>query len=606
MAMAQKTRRPPHRALTRWPWLIPSLALAVWVAWTLPPSTARAAHPHPPRVDLKSGKDLEQWPPDPLFTRVHMDLAIDIPTLDEPAFSGVLTLRKTAVADGLSSIRLDARDTLTIRAVRADGRSARFTHRDNVLTILLPTALRHGQDLELQIEYTALRPFADGAGLVWLPREGPRPEQAPQVYSQGQANYNSYWFPCHDFPNLRLTSHVSVTAPAEYTVISNGRLVGRTEHAGRATTRYAQDLPHVAYLVMIAVGRFDVVELGGPDSARPGLSMPVYGPPGSAERLRAIFRQTPRMMAMFERLFDMPYPWDKYAQIVVRQFAWGGMENTSATILSPRVLTGRPGDHDDLIAHELAHQWFGNLVTCRSWEHLWINEGWATLAEWLWAGERDGQTAYFRAMQAARDHYLDALSRANGPLTPMVSRLYHVPDEVFEKTEDPYIRGAMVLHMLREFIGEDAFWRGARLFLKRFRTSGLAGTADLCAAFEEASGRSLERFFHQWCHRAGVPTLRVQTSWEENLQVFTVRVEQLQPISDTAPAYDLCIPIYLGDVTAALTAAPPSGLAGDPPPGWLFIRTDQRVTTRSVPLPKRPSQVHIDPRGAVLARYQDR
>lgn len=591
--------------LTRTPLFLVALFCAVWSACVLP-LQAQAAHPHPLRVDLRSGKDLEQWPPDPLFARVHMDLEIDIPTLDEPKFSGALRLRMTAVADGQSSVRLDARSSITVRTVRVDGQVAPYTHRDDALTIRLPSPLRHGQDLVLDIEYTALRPFADGAGLVWLARTGSRPEQAAQVYSQGQANFNSYWFPCHDFPNLRLTSHVAVTAPAEFTVISNGRLVGRSEHAGRATTRYAQDEPHVAYLVMIAVGRFDVVELGGPDSARPGLPMPVYGPPGSGERLRTMFRQTPRMMAMFERLFDEPYPWAKYAQIVVREFAWGGMENTSATILSPRVLSGRPGDHDDLIAHELAHQWFGNLVTCRSWEHLWINEGWATFAEWLWAGERDGHTGYFRAMQSARDDYLDALSRVSGPLTPMVSRLYREPDEVFEKTEDPYIRGAMVLHMLRELIGEEAFWRGARLFLKRFRVSGLAGTSDLCAAFEEASGRSLERFFHQWCHRAGVPTLRVQTSWEENLQVFTVRVEQLQPVTDSAPAYDLCLPIYLGELTNGVAPALPSGLAADPPSGWVFVRTDQRLTTWSTPLPQRPTRVHIDPRGAVLARFRDR
>jgi aminopeptidase N len=548
------------------------------------------------RFDPATGRSLANWPRHPLFDHLHMKLEVSIPDPGTPRLTGRQTLRLSAIGAKREQVILDARRNMKINAVSIEGKPARFTHADEKLTIDLPEPAEPGRAFEVVTDYTATNTEREGSGLLWMPgRAGEQPLD-PLVYSQGQAEWNSCWFPCHDFPNLRTTTELIVSVPEGYQVVSNGRQVGEpggvASGKGLRVWHWLQDKPHPYYLVTLAVGKFDVVELGGPGSARPGLAMPVYGPPGSAERLRANFAKTPEMVALLEKLFDEPYPWDKYAQVIVRNFRWGGMENTSATTLTEKAAGGEPGEHDDLIVHELAHQWMGDLITCRSWAHLWLNEGWASYAEALWAEHEGGRDGYYKAiLNYANEQRLK--NRGSFPTAPaMVSNLYVSPDDPGTKADDVYSKGVLVLHMLRRRVGDEAFWKATRLYVDRFRFKQVE-TDDLRRVFEEVSGQSLERFFDQWCKRPGLPRLAVELEWLDDTRTLEVRIEQTQKIDADNPAYALSVPIRLEQADGSTE--------------WVTVNFDeQKHQIRFPGLKGRPRQVTVDPMMNNLAAIEVR
>lgn len=541
------------------------------------------------RHDPTTGRDLANWPPSPHFDHLRMSLEIDIPDLEEPRFTAVQTLRLRARGVPRAEIRLDAGATLDIQSVAVDGNPVPFEHAAPRLRVPLPQPAEPGRETTVKIAYTATRPFSEGSGLNWFRTRRGREAQGPQIYSQGQSQWNHLWFPCHDFPNVRASTEITVTLPAGPQVVSNGRLVSVGDApGGRKVWHWLQERPHPYYLVSLAIGTWDVVELGGPGSARPDLAMPVYGPPGSAERLPAIFGRTPEMIAHFESLFAEPYPWDKYAQVLVRNFQWGGMENTSATTLSDFQLRADPGAMDDLIAHELVHQWFGNLVTCRSWEHAWLNEGWASFGEALWAGKRDGEQGYLRVMRAFATSMRSKRIAPPPDSLPMASRLYAQADDPFTKPDDIYAKGALVLHMLRERLGDDAFWAGARLYLDRHK-DGVVETADFRRAMEDASGESLDRFFAQWTRRPGYPAITIEATFDAAAGRLDILARQTQPIDADNPAWDVSVPV--------VAVGPQGGRR------TLTLDFDTREARGSIELPAAPLRLLVDPRLRTLARY---
>jgi aminopeptidase N len=407
--------------------------------------------------------------------------------------------------------------------------------------------------VEVRIDYRVEDP---PFGLMWTPETPEWPGRPAQIHTQGQPQTNSFWFPTHDFPNERLTTELIVTAPAGYMVSGNGHLAEhrkaiRTVDAADGATKmtpaevwhWVQDKPHVPYLVTMVVGKFDVVDVGTKD-----LSMPVYVPPGRSGDVAGTYGRTKDMVAYFSSVLDEPYPWARYAQLVVWNFGWGGMENTSATTLYDTAIYERSAlvDHDldGLIAHELAHQWFGDLVTCNSWEHIWLNEGLATFMNQLWFEKRDGRDEYLARFRGT----FDGLVAADKPDAPasvgMVSKVYADPWETFRKPANPYGKGSSVMHMLRVMLGDEQFFRGLATYIDR-RKLQTAETSDLRQAMEDASGRSLEQFFAQWCDRPGVPTLAVKADWVGT--AVTISVEQTQRIDGDNPAYEFDLPIVVRD-----------------------------------------------------------
>lgn len=535
------------------------------------------------RFDPETGKDLRNFPPDRLVDYTHMRLSLTIPDMNTRAFTATQLLVFQPIARPLETLRLNAK-LMQIDRVRVDPQNpalasteVSFSYDETYLDIRFDPPIPAGTRSDLLIDYRVSNP-ADG--MFWITETEQWPDRPAQIHTQGQPETNRFWFPAHDFPNERLTTELIVAAPEGYTVVSNGRLVGEPRptpgHEGLRTWRWLQDKDHVTYLVTLVVGKFDVVDVA---PARFEVPLPVYVPQGKGPLVQQTFANTARMLELFERRFGEPYPWDKYANLVVWNFGAGGMENTSATSLYDTAVFDEialnDADLDGLNSHELAHQWFGDLITCKSWEHIWLNEGWATYSTSLWLEERDGyQNGYLRNLYSAMRGLAerDQLEPGSSATRPgMVSPIYRHPWETFRRTSNPYPKGAATLHMLRSILGEDLFFSATAAYIDRHRF-GTVETDDFRKVLEEQSGLSLEHFFTQWCIRPGTPRVRISSSWHESNRVLTIRVEQLQRIDPEHPAFvfDLPIEVY------------PEGSA----------RTATRIT---IPVSERMHEYHLTP-----------
>ncbi|MBI1189830.1 MAG: hypothetical protein GC200_04005 [Tepidisphaera sp.] len=545
--------------------------------------------------DAATGRDTRHYPPHPLADFKHMLLELTIPDMNTPRFSATETLTLAPTGNDLYVLPLNAR-SMTISAVSCDAAKATFKYTDNAtLEISFDPALPAGKDASVRIDYNVTDPQI---GLTWTPESPAWPGRPAQLHSQGQPETNSYWFPCHDFPNIKLTTEIIATVPAGFTVLSNGHLAehaksilpGDDTHGMTPVERFhwVQDKPHVPYLVSLIVGKFDIVDVGGPSTARPNLPMPVYAPLGRGSDVAATFGRTPDMVALNEKLFNEPYAWDKYSQAIVWNFASGGMENTSCTtlydtaILSPDVLNDH--DLDGLISHELGHQWFGDLATCNSWEHIWLNEGFATYLSDLWMEHRDGRDAYLRSIRGHFDGIINA-DHADAPQeVGMCSKAYNNTWEPFRRAANPYGKGASILHMLRCRLGDDLFFKGVHEYLER-RKFKTAETADLRMALEDVSGESLEQFFSQWCTRPGVPHVTITTSYKDG--TLTLSGQQTQRLDGDNPAFEFDLP-FIADSAAGASVR-----------GVLQFRGKQ--ATAAVSLPGAPRFVALNPDLTVLS-----
>jgi aminopeptidase N len=576
------------------PRLAPLASVATAAILMLAP--ASPAQRDDPRIDPATGQDQRVWPPDPLFDYQHLRLDITIPDMAKPQFSARQTLRLAPVGAPRSSLRLRAGKGLAISSVSLGQQPLDFSHADEVLTITLPRPMPPAQSFTLAIDYTANRPGGGGKGMTFSRDDPNTPEFDPMLHTQGQPETNHLWFPIHDFPNVRLTSEIVATVPEGFQAVSNGRLLSTRSRrpaggSGTVTYHWLQDKPHAPYLIVLCVGRFDVVNVGGRDTARPGLWLPVYGPLGSADVLRRNFANTPDMIAHFERLFDEPFPWDKYANVVCRNFAAGAMENTSCTTFAPFAATAGPGAVAGVNAHELVHQWFGDLVGYKGWEHVWLGEGWATYGEALWAERARSAASYQRAV-AGNASMARLASRASFPQVggTLVTSLYGNPDSRFNPAV-AYAKGGWFLHTLRKRLGDDAFFKGVALYLDRHRMQQVE-TDDFRRALEDASGLSLEREFHQFTLRPGLPRLRFDLDWDEQAGALGVTAEQIQPIDADNPAFAVSVPI-LADL-------------GDGESRTLRLDTDARLASAVFPLPRKPAKVVVDPDLTVMGELRIR
>ncbi len=501
--------------------------------------------------DAANGRRQVAYPPHRVVDYRHMRLEITIPDMNVPKAHASETLSISPIRGEASSVVLDCKG-LKIKSVMCANHIVDFSTDEKQLTLTFTPPLAEGVISDIVTEYEIDNPRL---GFVWTTESSAWPGRAPQIHTQGEPETNSYWFPCHDFPNEKLTTELIVTAPAGFEVCSNGRLVssdrvilvdesqtGERSLLAHVKWHYLQDKPHANYLVTLVVGKFDVVDVG-----TKALPMPVYVPPGRGRDVKATYGRTAAMVAHFGELLGEPYAWDKYAQLVVCNFSNGGMENTSATSLYDTAIIGEKdlADHDldGLISHELGHQWFGDLLTCNSWEHIWLNEGFATYMTALWMEHRDGVSAYQQSIRGSMDGII-ANDKAGPDAVGMVSKIYEHPWETFRKPANPYGKGSSILHMLRVRLGDDLFFKGLRDFVQanKFKT---VETVDLRNSFERVSGQSLEQFFTQWCYRPGVPELTVNADWNKEKKALELTITQDQPIDGANPAFELSLPVVV-------------------------------------------------------------
>ncbi len=429
--------------------------------------------------------------------------------------SGSVSIRLTPLSGPLDSVLLDAVD-MQIHAVRlSGGRTLEFHERSPWLSIRLDRTYAFGETLAVSIDY-ACSP-AKGLYFIYADSGGGRHDQ---IWSQGEDMDNRYWFPCYDYPNDKATSEVIGTVAADWTLLSNGRLVGESydRKKNTKTFHWIESKPHSTYLIMVAAGRYAVLRGKYRD-----IPIAYYMYPEDTAKTAETFGRTPAMIRFFETTTGVPFPWEKFDQIIIDDFMWGGMENTTAVTLNDAcVVDARAAldfPSDPVVAHELAHMWFGDLVTARDWTHLWLNEGFATYCETLWTeftkGEDEFQYEMIQASLAVRGS-----DRMLGR-KPIVSHDSH--------PANLYARGGWVLNMLRKLLGDEPFLRGLHSYLTKYQFAS-AETDEFRLALEDATGQSLDWFFRQWVFGAGLPKLKVTKAWDDSTQVLRLTVEQTQQV----------------------------------------------------------------------------
>lgn len=469
-----------------------------------------------------------RFAPDRVVDIQHIALALDV----DPAkrsVSGTATLRALVIAPNTKVVELDAVE-LMIDKVSANGKPAAFRYDGKRLRVELPSPLATGTELSLAVDYKG----APRRGLYFVGPDDGYPHKPLQVWSQGQDEDSRYWFPCVDAPIEKATSEVKVTVPANMFALSNGTLVSDKTSGGKRTLHWRLDVPHSCYLITLAVGDFATVETRWRDTP-----VVYYVERGREEAAERTLARTPEMLELFSQQFGVPYPYPRYAQVFVADFIFGGMENTSATTLTDSVLLDPRAaidyDVDSLVAHELAHQWFGDLVTCRDWGEGWLNEGFATYSEYLWREHHEGRDAADLELEEWAEQYFG--EDAGRYRRTIATKLYDEPIDIFD--HHLYEKGGRVLHMLRDVLGDDAFFKSLAHYLGKHR-HGLVESRDLARAVEDATGKVVDWFFSQWViDGAGHPELDVRLRWDPDTQLATVSVEQKQKVEGKTPLFRL-------------------------------------------------------------------
>ncbi|MBF6601182.1 MAG: HEAT repeat domain-containing protein [Dehalococcoidia bacterium] len=432
--------------------------------------------------------------------------------------AGTATHRVSAINDGVRGVEFDAVE-MQVTGVTVGGKPATFDYSDPVLHVRFGRALRAGAETEIAITYSA-RPRR---GLYFIAPDKDYPDKPLQAWSQGQDEDSRHWYPCIDFPNHQQTSETIVTVPASMISIGNGELKSLVEdrRAGTKTYHWYQAVPHVTYLLSQIVGTFEEAT-----HDVDGTPAEYYGPIGRKQDLERTLAATPEMLRFFGRNI-VPYPYAKYAQTFVSDFIFGGMENVSATTLTDTSLldtrASLDADSDGLLAHELAHQWFGDLLTCRDWSHGWLNEGFATYFEALFTEHHKGIDEFRYELYQNAQIYLG--EDAGRYRRPIVEKVYHEPIDLFDR--HLYEKGSLVLHMIRSVLGDELWWKAIRHYVEKHRSTNVT-TPDLQRAIEAATGRNIDWLFDQFVYRGGHPTLRLAYEWDDDARQAKLTVTQTQ------------------------------------------------------------------------------
>lgn len=472
------------------------------------------------------------------FDLLHTGLKVEFDWGAERLF-GEATLRLKPYFHPADEVTLDAKGFVIHQIERREGEEwIPLTHTYDLrkLKVVLDRAFTKTQELELRIQYTArpgelvdLLGEEDGQerGLYFINPLGHEASKPRQIWTQGETEGSSAWFPTIDSPNERCTQEMWITVDPEFTTLSNGVLVdsktyivpGKGGGKSMRTDHWQMKQPHAPYLFMMAVGEFHVTK----DDWR-GKEVSYYVEPAYAPYAKLIFGNTPEMIEFFSNKLGVAYPWDKYSQIVVRDFVSGAMENTTATVhfggLQHDAREHLDDTREDYISHELFHQWFGDYVTCESWANLTLNEGFATYGEYLWREYKYGPDD---AEQHLAEDLRSYLGEAMRKKEPLIRYRHGSPDEMFDAHS--YQKGGLVLHMLRYYLGDAAFFAGIQRYLTQNALSDVE-VDELRMAMEDVSGEDLHWFFDQWYLDAGHPVLRIHHSTERD--GYLVHVEQLQ------------------------------------------------------------------------------
>ncbi|HZV76476.1 MAG TPA: M1 family aminopeptidase [Candidatus Babeliales bacterium] len=529
-----------------------------------------------------------QYGPDKIVAVEHIDLHLT-PDLEAETLDGVCTTTVRAFDEPVRRLTLDAVD---LEVSNVEG-AAGFTTRDGRLEIEFDPAIAAGERATFAVRYRVSKPRH---GLFFIKPSAVHPEKIAQCWTQSQDEYARYWFPCLDYPHEKQRTSATIVVPKGTFALSNGELVERKDDGDRTIFRYRQDVPHSTYLVTMVAGPF--VEISQGQAGENGAPIFYYVLPGRESDGERSFGNTPRMIECFEERIGTPYPYARYSQIAVSDFIFGGMENTSATTQTDRTLHDETAhldfSSDPLVSHELAHQWFGDLLTCRDWSHAWLNEGFATFMEAVWRDADLGYDEYLYDVFQSHSSYLK--EDADRYRRPIVCNTYIDPIEIFDR--HLYQKGAAVLHMLRGELGEGRFWRSIARYV-RDNAQRSVETIDLVRAIEAATGRNMRGFFNQWIFREGHPKIEVRVAWDNRHRVATVTIDQKQTVDSEHPPYEFEVDLGFAPAADATAAVERNGLVTNE--RRVRAHVERAHETIAMPLDFEPALVRFDPGSFLLA-----
>lgn len=535
---------------------------------------------------FKAGRYLENAPP-PSGRHYAPSREIDIlhqklevtPDFEKRSVAGKIQIDFQPIAKPLELLKLDA-VRLSVETVQSSHPIRAWDNTGEFLRIHFQEPIAAGSSNWIRIVYQADEP---DKGLYFrTPAQGYKPGDT-HLWTQGEMHEARHWYPSYDYPNEKFTTEMVCHVRAGMVALSNGRLVSQSTNkaTGLVAWHWLQDKPHVNYLVTLCAGYFEKIE-----DVKGGVALAFWTPPSQIAFARNSFAGTRAMLDFFEKETGVPYPWARYDQVVVDDFTWGGMENTTQTTLTDKTLfpdelagtrTSVP-----LVAHELAHQWFGNYVTTKDWSHIWLNEGFATYYEALYTEHAKGRDEFLYEMLG---NARSILSQPNDIL-PVVYRAYKSPEEQFGYRAYP--KGAWILHMLRTQLGPDLYRKCVHEHLRRHALDN-ATTEDFVGIVEELSGRDWDQFFDQYAYHAHHPELKAAYDWDEKSRLAKLSIQQTQKLGPTVLLFSVPLKVrFKAD-----------GQLHD-----MIAHVSRGTEDFYFSLPARPEWVRIDPEFGWLAQVE--
>lgn len=493
-----------------------------------------------------------------------------------------------------NTLVLDAKN-FEFHSVTYAGQSTqlKYEYDGQQITIDLGKTLTRNDEYTLLIDYTAT-PRADGGsaaitsdkGLFFINPRGEEEDKPMQIWTQGETENNSRWFPTIDKPNERCTEEIYITVEDRFVTLSNGLMMSSTKNAdGTRTDYWKMDQPHAPYLFMMAVGEFAKIK-----DTWNGIPVDYYVEPEFAEHAKAIFPYTPEMLEFFSKQLGVTYPWKKYAQIVVRDYVSGAMENTTAVIFgefmqkTTRELIDEH-QNEKVVAHEMFHHWFGDYVTTESWANLTMNEGFANYSEYLWMEHKYGRDAAdYHLLQEWSGYY----GSAQGNMHPLINYGYDDKEDMFDAHS--YNKGGSILHMLRNQVGDDAFFAALKSYLSKNAYTDVEAH-ELRLAFEDVTGQDLNWFFNQWYFNQGHPVMTLDYDYDATAGEASITVKQTQDPENSPAIFELrtFVDVYTADGKS--TRYP--------------VHMTEREQTFTFPASAKPALINFDPSRSLLAIRQD-
>lgn len=474
---------------------------------------------------------------------IHTKLDINL-NWDSCFVYGKANLKVKPYFYATEELELDAKG-FTINEIKINSKKAEYIYDGYKLKINLGRKFAKEETYDVYIDYTAMpnrikvkgsAAITSDKGFYFINPDGKNKFKPKEFWTQGETESNSCWFPTIEAGNERFSQEIAITVDTAFVTLSNGRLIYSTNHSnGTRTDYWKQDLPHAPYLVFLAGGKFTIYK----DKWR-NMEVNYYMEPKFAPYAKLIFGKTPEMIEFFSTRLGVPYAWDKYSQIVVRDFVSGAMENTgTVSFYDDMNKTNRDYEDqsdEDIISHELFHHWFGDLVTCESWPNLPLNESFATYGEYLWDEFKYGRD------EADKDGFNDLsayLGTARGARVDMIR--FDLKDREAMFDGNSYQKGGRILHMLRKYVGDDAFFSALKLYLETNKFKPVE-IHHLRLAFEETTGEDLNWFFNEWFLNQGHPELEFTYSYDAEKKTASVKMDQKQDLNKN-PLYKLPIDV---------------------------------------------------------------